>query len=331
MTTASHAEHTGHRRPFDGSVPPIRFLNRADARQWMRTHHTEYLHDTLVNTANRRARNYTTTRDFLARAPLEWHPSWQSALTACVTDCVAQLWTWRRWLGTTWTFIAVDGTVVDDGMPHTIHDAIVLPEWLITKFLDGPPPKDAIETLLHEKVHTLQKNSQTAPFFEALYRAWGWQPLDSETVPQMVRAMHRTNPDTPRWWTIAPHNNRTPTRWLPCVRLVPNATSIRDVDYFFVRRVRGRELRWTPMVGTNGDGNGNGDRGGGDSGEDEIDTEMRTWYAKYYGHRPFCYHPDECAAVILAEWWIQEYAGKNSRQPRGVDPASRELINTLLP
>ena len=83
------------------------------------------------------------------------------------------------------------------------------------------------------------------------------------------------------------------------------------------------------MVGTNGDGKG--DRGGTNCDEDEIDTEMKKWYAKYYGHRPFCYHPDECAAVILAEWWIQEYAGKNSRQPRSVDPASRELINTLLP
>ena len=216
---------------------------------------------------------------------------------------IRDLWNWRHWLSTTWTFIAVDGDVVDSGLPHTIHRAIVLPIWLIESFGDEPPPKDSVETLLHEKIHTLQK-SHFPRFFHALYRAWGWRRLRRAEVPTMITRNHRTNPDTPEWWAL----EHAGSSWIPCARLRRGARTLTEVDYFLVRVREGHALEWEPM-------------------------EQAAWYGAYYGHRSMCYHPDENAAVILAEWLANDLPSSHHNDgdnaPRERCEADKRLLEIM--
>ena len=106
----------------------------------------------------------------------------------------------------------------------------------------------------------------------------------------MVRRAQRANPDTPGWWAV--ERRAAAGAWIPCARVRRGARRLTDVDYFLVHRVRGRELEWVPMQ---------------PSGEEDT-HEVTEWYDAYYGRRAHCYHPEECAAVILAEWFAAEWA-----------------------
>ena len=36
--------------------------------------------------------------------------------------------------------------------------------------------------------------------------------------------------------------------------------------------------------------------------------DIAGWFDAYYGGRPHCYQPEECSAVILAEWMVSDWA-----------------------
>lgn len=284
-------------------VTTIRFLDVGDASRWIQRYHSTYIDETTRSPANRRARRYGSASDFVARGVVPWRSEWRASIERAVRDAIRDLWNWRRWMATDWTFIAVDGAVVDSGFPHTIHDAIVLPVWLIESFGDAPPPRDSVVTLLHEKIHTLQKR-HCPRVFHALYRAWGWRPLRAEEVPPMIARDHRTNPDTPTWWALE-HAGAT---WIPCARLRRGARALAEVDYFLVRVHASRALEWEPL--------------------EEVE-----WYGEYYGHRAMCYHPDENAAVILAEWLAADLSpqrgGGGGGAPREQCEADERLLEVV--
>lgn len=295
----------------------IQFLGPHESVRYIRQHHTAYLHDALRTHSNARVRNYRSSAQFM-QGVLPWRMSWQDAVERAVQSCVSRLWSWKRWLCTPWTFIAVDSQRIDGGLPHTIHHAIVLPQWLIESFLDEPLASDAVETLLHEKIHTLQKTETHAPFFRDLYRAWGWFPIEESAVPHMIRQVHRANPDTQTWWALRSPRGDT---LIPCARLRPGARELTNVDYFLVRLVRDHEVEWIPMLpSTDKDARAN-------------DDDLTIWYHAYYGGRAHCYHPEECSAVILAAWLIAEWQHEESFAPPATvfdGEAERVLVSRLI-
>ena len=93
------------------------------------------------------------------------------------------------------------------------------------------------------------------------------------------------------------------------MRLRSEARSLTDVDYYFVRQIRGSELEWIPM--------------------NLGDSDISEWYTQYYGARSHCYHPDECSAVLLAAWFAAEWYATGDHDGMRECDADRVLLITL--
>lgn len=276
------------------------FLNAAKAAQWVRAHHTPYLDRTLASPANAAIRTYHDTESFCTHLR-DWSPEERRELTTLVRRLVDRCWSWRTMLARDrWTFLQTDDRL-EDGMPHTIHSAVVLPRWLVRNLLPEAASsrsahRSAVETLLHERVHVLQKKYPRR--FDRLYRDWGY----AEVVPRSEHHAqcahlhrtypHRTNPDTPRHWVWR-------NEWLPFAALRSGATGLRDCDH---RLVWLRDPSHTPSWHA----------------LERVDA-----YTAYHGDRPHCYHPDETAAVLLAEAMVTDAHATDAHatRPHTVCPA----------
>ena len=276
----------------------ITFLNQSNGCQFIEKHHQHYIEKIAKNRLNQKFRNYNSIDSFCNHLK-PWKPEWKVWLKEAVTFIIRKYWSWHKLLNNQWIFIAVDNSI-DGGMPHTIHNAIVLPVWFIESFQDYNLHEDdsLLETLVHEKIHTLQKLYPHK--FEILYRKWGWHLAPSEKIPEIVNKVNRLNPDTPTNWILI--SSRNPNiYWIPCVRLSDESKNLSDGELLLVKvNSNLRTIEWHSMNNTK-------------------------WYASFYGtnlnsHRKYCYHPDETSAVVLAQYIVGK---KVEKKPKG----DRILLN----
>jgi hypothetical protein len=289
----------------------LQFLDKPMACQWVRCHHQSYMQSTLQCPTNRRVRSYDSSQAFCAKL-VGWSEAHTRALTAVVASLQARCWTWRPFLSRLpWTFLQVRNDV-DGGMPHTIHTAIVLPTQLVEALAAAAHPhshpvdsasRRAIETLVHERMHVLQKAHPQR--FRLLYDRWGFAPVRPHTaVAALVSRIHatraeRTNPDTPQRYVLR-------GRWYPFVHLDPRASTLHDATYYLVDLVA---YRSNPANGW------------------YLMSDV-AWYNDYYGGTDHCYHPDESAAVLLAEAICHDYdhsAAAAAAVPPAPSPAALAL------
>ena len=120
---------------------------------------------------------------------------------------------------------------LESGMPHTIDRYIMLPDRLLSNWMDSDNSIQAIQTLLHELMHVKQRHRPEQ--FHILYRHyWNfhYQPsLESKiTDNPTLKKYQRLNPDglSLAWMYVTPDS----TWFLPIAILRPNASSIRDVE-----------------------------------------------------------------------------------------------------
>jgi hypothetical protein len=292
------------------------FLSGARARKWIEQHHSKYIHHIAESPANASARTYTTIPEF-CRQLRDWSAAQQRGLVQLVGQLVGECWTWRRFLmEDDWVFLKSTNTL-EAGMPHTIQGAIVLPEWLVEQLLDAqhkggcrhgeqdlsarrkPLGYDAVETLLHERVHVLQKLYPDR--FSALYREWEYQqPTTKQT--RVIMSLHRerpfrANPDTPTDWVWR-------GEWYPFAQLtapqpppplVSSLGSPSTMPTFSLRSCNHQLVhlptcKWRPIA---------------------QDPE----YTTFHGTDVHCYHPEETAAVLLAKEMIGDVFRSRSRPP----------------
>ena len=256
--------------------PPVDFLNRTQATAYVKHHHTTYLRDTLQCPTNASARAYTCA-DTFGTLLRDWTPEERRELTQVVHTLAGTCWSWRALMRDRWTFIQSDDTL-EDGMPHTIHHAIVLPRWMVRDLLPESPrhaTSTAVETLLHERIHVLQKTYPKR--FATLYTRWGCVPVDDHPHVRRLHTerAHRTNPDTPSKWAYT----RGDALWYPFVELRGGSGrggSLSDTTYHLVHVGSSWwNTRWHKM-------------------------DAVKWHEAYFGGNAHCYHPDETAAVLLA-------------------------------
>ena len=276
---------------------PCVFLSIPQATTHIYRHHQPYLHYTLHCPVNARLRTYTSAKSFVSKL-VPWTAHQQRVITFVVRKLQEECWTWRALLTREqWTFIQIDNTI-EDGMPHTIHSAIILPEWLVKTFTDQSPShstyQQAVQTVVHEQIHVLQKLHRE--WFDTLYANWGFQRLDDiedSTVHEAIAKVHRllptrTNPDTPHQWLL--HK-----RWYLFVYLPSEAKTMSHVKYFMidVRRLAYRNIQ---------DGNTLLQQ----NTNHILFLDNCKWYNAFYGHLLHCYHPDESSAVLLAQWIVHD-------------------------
>lgn len=180
-----------------------------------------------------------------------------------------------------WRFVCVDAQL-EGGMPHTIHDAIVLPKTIVSSLhLPG--------ILLHERIHVLQK--QFPQLFDTLYREWGWEPVhDAMALPPCVARWHRHNPDTPRHWSFV--EQRCAQGQCSNVRFVPIASletssSMNDAAYLAVPMTTTNTMPSRSSMSI-------------DDGDTTPPLKTLEAYSHMHDGCAHCYHPDENAAVIIA-------------------------------
>lgn len=108
-----------------------------------------------------------------------------------------------------WKFIKVKSGFEND-YPHTHNDVIVLSESYI-QHAQLEPVYDFIETLVHERIHILQRLYPNT--FAKLYeRHTRWRRTHANVdviLPRHIRTRTRANPDSPQlgsWYYITPHS-----------------------------------------------------------------------------------------------------------------------------
>lgn len=273
------------------------------AARWIQAHHRSYLEQTLRCPHNAHARTYTDLTTFCAHLR-PWTPEERRELRRVVQRVADACWSWRPLLAQDrWTFILCDDSL-EAGMPHTIHTAIMMPTWWLAHLLrDTATPtahRAAIETLVHERIHVLQKRYPRT--FADLYRRWGYRSVDTLSTDHpahraIARAhavhAHRTNPDTPGRWLWR-------ERWYPFVAL-------RDPSQL------GRGAYGLIGCGIEDTGPA------GNAAVAWHDQATHSAYRAYHGTRAHCYHPDETSAVLLAAEAMADYAGGHTGNEGGDD------------
>ena len=291
---------------------PITFLDHRAACEWVRIHHTKYLDRVHSCPHNTQHRTYTSVDSFCTHL-LDWTPEEKRELRKRILKLIRVCWSWKSMLvaAPEWKLI-LSSDQLEDGMPHTIHTAIVLPRWLVRIILfevqDKSVKRTAYETLLHERIHTLQKAYPNK--FKALYKQWGWRPIVlGSPIHRVLRQFEKSdrptrhNPDTLLHWACIRTSSTidTTTTWVPYVRIGSNG--LRDVTYYLVTitnssvkntNTYSRQIRWYRM--------------------EDVD-----WYIEYFGKTDHCYHLDETSAVLLSEAIVNDTESNPIRKCPAMD------------
>lgn len=276
----------------------INYFDQKQACAWVKKYHNNYLAKVSSCLHNRKHRTFHDISSFCMHL-VDWTPEEKREFNKKIYALVSTCWSWRRLLvsGPTWNFILANDDL-ESGMPHTIHTAIVLPRRLVRTILfetsEPEAKRTAYETLLHERIHVMQKANPT--MFSRLYNQWGWSPIDKGSP--LDRAIDRWeshenyptryNPDTPnRWKYVKTLPNGTTVIWIPYVKL--GTGGMRDARYMLAKLRVEKDDDTFPI----------------------SKVQWRTldsvgWYTHFFGHASHTYHPDESSAVLIAEIMVRD-------------------------
>ena len=300
------------KRSSSGLAPiEINYFDQKQACTWVKKYHLNYLAKVSSCSHNRKHRTFHDVSSFCNHL-VDWTPEEKREFNQRIHSLISTCWSWRRLLveGPTWNFILANDEL-ESGMPHTIHTAIVLPRWLVRTILfetsEPEAKRTAYETILHERIHVLQKVKPTE--FMKLYKQWGWSPIDKgspldlaiDTWENQGSYPTRYNPDTPkRWKCVKTLQDGTIMIWIPYVRM--GAGGMRDARYMLANlRMRHGDttfplskVKWYSL--------------------DSVE-----WYTHFFGKASHVYHPDESSAVLIAELIVRDTENSTFRDCPAVD------------
>lgn len=303
------------KRSHSGLAPiKINYFDHKQACDWVKKYHVNYLAKVSNCSHNRKHRTFHDVSSFCKHL-VDWTPEEKREFNKQIHALITTCWSWRRLLvsGPTWNFILANDDL-ENGMPHTIHTAIVLPRWLVRTILFETPEHEAkrtaYETILHERIHVMQKAKPTE--FSKLYKKWGWSLIEKGSpLDQTIDAWEsqgnyptRYNPDTPkRWKCVKTLPNDTTMIWIPYVRM--GSGGMQDTRYMLAKlrpehenvRIPPSEVNWRAL--------------------DTVE-----WYTNFFGQASHAYHPDESSAVLIAELIIRDTENSTFRSC----PAVRSII-----
>jgi hypothetical protein len=251
-------------------MPIIQFLDHRTGCDWITRYHMSYIQGVVSNPRNAATRSYTDMKTYCEHV-MDWSLAQKEHIRQLINFLYARVPSEWKWLVEyeKWQFVLVKNDM-ESGMPHTIHSAIVFSvAWIKSSTISV----HSAETLLHERIHVLQKLRPAR--FHDLYTRWRWHTVQcSESIPDVIHDVHRHNPDTPSHWIKFDQTERH-VYWIPCVRL--RGQSLRTVDYFLVKvHTQLRVMEWHPLSSV-------------------------SWYTDFYGVNNHCYHPAENSAVIISD------------------------------
>jgi hypothetical protein len=292
----------------------IVFLSKDASISWVHKYHNAYLSNTLNSSQNKILRKYTSIDSFCEHIQ-EVTPREKRSIQTAIQSIQQKCWTWKCLVARpTWTVIGVDNQV-DGSMPHTIHSAIIMPHWLRAQLCDSTHSAaytDAIETLIHEQIHCLQK--MYPPHFDKLYTLWGYKQLHhyphyEHTIRDLKQQFpQRTNPDTPTEWVLR-------NKWYQAVVFKDAPTSLTDVSYVLI-----------DLQGYAADVSDRKQHA-------MVNQDATSWFTDLFGTTKHCYHPDETSAVLLANLIYQDFekcasasSAKRKQPPGKTSPAEDILI-----
>lgn len=245
----------------------VYFLNGESVAQIACKYQRSYFDE--MSSINKQIRGYSVTCNEITRFFMDWknYPQFANKITQTVSQIDSTLSiNYPFFFKDSWNF-GLCTNEYESGLPHTLGNVIVLPERVFS--LDN---QLFLNLLIHERVHVLQKMYSSV--FHSLYRGWGFQKIDKSSVNHIFLEYSRSNPDTPDWWMIRDK--------IPIVLFHNQARALTDVTYEFITFQENGAMI------------------------DRIEQRDVKWYVDLIGNKPHCYHPDETAAVLLADYFLSE-------------------------
>jgi hypothetical protein len=251
----------------------VRFLDRKEFYSKIERNHLTYIDNTRhPSYSGKDAHGYSDYVSFYS-ACMDWLPAWKASISRSLDHLRGAGWRWFRFLemeggAIEWKFAIVEDRI-ERGMPHTIYDTIVLPVWIVLRLVKDYRDSKLLETLVHERVHVLQKTTHRG-FFLSVYAKWGWSQIERSLVPDEIIRTHRQNPDTQSWWVWRRRNSDE--AWMPWVRLEKDkGYDIRSPSYTLYDIVSKKSISLE---------------------KSSLDL--------FQGFKRGCYHPEETSAVFIA-------------------------------
>lgn len=155
-----------------------------------------------------------------------------------------------------WDFLmSVDGLELN--MPFTIDKKIILPKYLLESIyldfknnfdvkmivssdflanqkLNFKPDNNFINTLIHEKIHIIQRFNQNTfnSFYKNEYKLFLGNRFNERSIPEYIAKKHMNNPDSNnQYWIYIDNNNPNDKYYLPL--LIYKNKNVRNYGYFF--------------------------------------------------------------------------------------------------
>ena len=155
-----------------------------------------------------------------------------------------------------WDFLmSVDGLELN--MPFTIDKKIILPIYLLESIyldfknnfdvkmlvsssflanqkLNFKPDSNFINTLIHEKIHIIQRFNQDTfnSFYMNEYKSFLKNRFDEKSIPEYISKKHMNNPDSNnQYWVYMDYSNPNDRYYLPL--LIYKNKNVKNYGYFF--------------------------------------------------------------------------------------------------
>lgn len=184
-------------------------------------------------------------------------PKYNYMLSFYTNKCDQFLKKYKIFFKYKWDFLmSIDGLELN--MPFTIDKKIILPRYLLESIyldfknnfdvkmmvssnflanqkLNFRPNKDFMNTLIHEKIHIIQRSNQDTfnSFYKYEYRSFLRNRFNEKSIPENIAKKHMNNPDSNnQYWVYMDYNSPKNDRYyLPL--LIYKDKNVRNYGYFF--------------------------------------------------------------------------------------------------
>jgi len=105
-----------------------------------------------------------------------------------------------------WKFLKSNNNL-EMGMPFTVHDTIIIPQNFFNKIRNGQYIDNLLDTLIHEKIHVIQRFNQDK--FNSYYlKIYPFLNQKINSIPNKFHKNNMVNPDSNnQYWTYKFNNN----------------------------------------------------------------------------------------------------------------------------
>ena len=210
-----------------------------------------------------------------------------------------------------WNFIKFKD--IEFNFPHTHLNAIFLPKSMIDNIVyyyqkrsSLLEMKNTVNTLIHEKVHVLQRDNKK--IFDELFKEWNFSQGEINGINKDIIFV-RNNPDSSKSKYIFSYNGKH--IWFDAF-FVDEAYNISDVQYrgYFLKKLEDQTYKITEQVN-----------------EIKYINEFNEFFGNINNNY---YHPNEISAELITMYYIDQLGLQSGHQSKAYDVLKKWINKNLI-